>query len=255
MREFAARAGHRALLRCRSGRDRAHPAARGSPRRFRATSIIGADSHSCTYGALGCFSTGVGSTDLAAVLGDGRDLAARPRDDEDRLHRAARALGRRQGPDPHRDRDGSATTARATWRWSTPATRSQHLSMDSRLTLTNMAIEAGAKSGIIPPDDAHPRLRRASARPRPDRHRDFDVFRVRRGCGVRAGHSTSMSIAIEPMVARPSLPSRSVPVSAGRSASKVDQVFIGSCTNARIEDLRIAAHVLGDNEIADGRPR
>ena len=125
----------------------------------------------------------------------------------------------------------------------------EHLSMDSRLTLTNMAIEAGAKSGIIPPDERtldYVRARQAEM----DRHRDFAAAGVGRGCGVCGAHVDVDVSTIEPMVARPSLPSRSVPVSATSAGTKVDQVFIGSCTNARIEDLRIAAHVLGDNRLA-----
>jgi 3-isopropylmalate/(R)-2-methylmalate dehydratase large subunit len=123
------------------------------------------------------------------------------------------------------------------------------LSMDSRLTLTNMAIEAGAKSGIVPPDD---RTLRYVAERQIDTGRvnPFEVY----ASDADADYASVVDIdvdRIEPMVARPSLPSRAVPVSQ-IAPVKVDQVFIGSCTNARIEDLRMAAHVLGDNKVADG---
>jgi 3-isopropylmalate/(R)-2-methylmalate dehydratase large subunit len=123
------------------------------------------------------------------------------------------------------------------------------LSMDARLTLTNMAIEAGAKSGIVPPD-ARTLGYVAERQAENDRHWDFEVYASDDG----ADYARVVEIDVdnvEPMVARPSLPSRAVPVSQ-IAPVKVDQVFIGSCTNARIEDLRVAAHVLGDEKVADG---
>jgi 3-isopropylmalate/(R)-2-methylmalate dehydratase large subunit len=123
------------------------------------------------------------------------------------------------------------------------------LSMDSRLTLTNMAIEAGAKSGIVPPD-ALTLAYVAERQLEVNRPHDFTVH----SSDDDAEYAAIVDIdvdSIEPMVAQPSLPSRAVPVS-HIPPVKVDQVFIGSCTNARIEDLRIAAHVLGDEKVADG---
>jgi 3-isopropylmalate/(R)-2-methylmalate dehydratase large subunit len=208
--------------------------------------VIGADSHSCTYGALGCFSTGVGSTDLAAVLATGEIWLRVP--ESMRIVYSGRpgpwVLGKdlilsviaRIGDDGARymamEHTGDGL---------------QHLSMESRLTLTNMAIEAGAKSGIVAPDEITrgyvARRQAATGRERAPRVLSSDED---------ATYSATVAVdvdAIEPMVARPSLPSRSVAVSEVRSVA-VDQVFIGSCTNARIEDLRLAAHVLGDERIA-----
>jgi 3-isopropylmalate/(R)-2-methylmalate dehydratase large subunit len=119
--------------------------------------------------------------------------------------------------------------------------------MDSRLTLTNMAIEAGAKSGIIEPDAVtldYVTTRQAET----GRYRDPEVLVSDEG----AYYAVTMDVdldEIEPMVARPSLPSRSIPVTEAERV-RVDQVFIGSCTNARIEDLRVAAHVLGTESVA-----
>lgn len=208
--------------------------------------VIGADSHSCTYGALGCFSTGVGSTDLAAVWATGEIWLRVP--ETLRIVYTGRpgpwVVGKdlilsviaRIGDDGARymamEHTGDAL---------------DHLSMDSRLTLTNMAIEAGAKSGIVAPDEVTVNYVR-SRQEAMGRHRDFPVLASDPGADFAGSIDVDVD-AIEPMVARPSLPSRSVPVTEV-VGTRVDQVFIGSCTNARIEDLRIAAHVLGDNKVA-----
>jgi 3-isopropylmalate/(R)-2-methylmalate dehydratase large subunit len=210
--------------------------------------IIGADSHSCTYGALGCFSTGVGSTDLAAVLALGEIWLRVPETmkivytgkpgswvmGKDLILSVIAAIGD----------DGARYMA-----MEHTGDTLQHLSMDGRLTLTNMAIEAGAKSGIIPPDNVT--LRYVSERQAVmGRERDFTVFES----DPDADYAEVLEIdvdSVEPMIARPSLPSKSIPVSQVERR-RVDQVFIGSCTNARIEDLRIAAYVLGDERVADG---
>jgi 3-isopropylmalate/(R)-2-methylmalate dehydratase large subunit len=209
--------------------------------------IIGADSHSCTYGAFGCFSTGVGSTDLAAVWAMGEIWLRVPASmkivyggrpapwivGKDLILAVIATIGD----------DGASYMAME----HTGDTIS-YLSMDSRSTLANMAIEAGAKSGIVPPDDvteAYVLERQAAA----GHMRGFDMPRS----DPDAEYEREVRIdaaGLEPMVARPSLPSLSVPVS-DVSGVKVDQVFIGSCTNAKIEDLRLAAHVLGEERIAD----
>ena len=208
--------------------------------------IIGADSHSCTYGALGCFSTGVGSTDLAAVLALGEIWLRVPESmkisytgipgdwvmGKDLILSIIARIGD----------DGASYMA---MEHTGPGL--EHLSMESRLTLTNMAIEAGAKSGIVVPDALtldYVKTRQAEN----ERHRDFEVPASDGDARYARELDVDMSEA-EPMIAKPSLPSRSVPVSSVESV-KVDQVFIGSCTNARIEDLRMAAWVLGEERVA-----
>jgi 3-isopropylmalate/(R)-2-methylmalate dehydratase large subunit len=210
--------------------------------------VIGADSHSCTYGALGCFSTGVGSTDLAAVWSLGEIWLRVPESIKIVYsgHMGAWVMGKDLilSVIAEIGDDGARYMAME----HTGETLAE-LSMDSRLTLTNMAIEAGAKSGIVPPDQrtlAYVAERQLDT----GRHAPFEVYEsdpdatYQRIVDIDVDH-------IEPMVARPSLPSRAVPVSQ-IAPVKVDQVFIGSCTNARIEDLRVAAHVLGDEKVADG---
>ena len=208
--------------------------------------VIGADSHSCTYGALGCFSTGVGSTDLAAVMATGEIWLRVPESlrivysgapppwivGKDLILSVIATIGD----------DGARYMA-----MEHTGDTLGHLSMESRLTLTNMAIEAGAKSGIIAPDqttvDYLSRRQEAVGR-----YRQWPML----GSDSDADYTDEIHVdvaSLEPMVARPSLPSRAVPVGEIERV-RVDQVFIGSCTNARIEDLRLAAHVLGNERIA-----
>ena len=208
--------------------------------------VIGADSHSCTYGALGCFSTGVGSTDLAAVLATGEIWL--------RVPESLRIVYSGAPPPWIVGKDLILSVIAAIRDDGARYMAMEHtgdtlgdLSMDSRLTLTNMAIEAGAKSGIIAPDQTtadYVSLRQEAV----NRHREWPM--VASDSDAEYADEVRVDVAsLEPMVARPSLPSRAVPVGEIERV-RVDQVFIGSCTNARIEDLRIAAHVLGDERIA-----
>jgi 3-isopropylmalate/(R)-2-methylmalate dehydratase large subunit len=208
--------------------------------------IIGADSHSCTYGALGCFSTGVGSTDLAGVLATGEIWLRVP--ESMKIVYSGRPGPWVVGKDlilsviARIGDDGASYMA-----MEHTGSGIAELTMESRLTLTNMAIEAGAKSGIIAPDPTTfgyiAERQQATGRTRP-------IDPVFSDEDAEYARIIDVDVdSIEPMVARPSLPSRSVPVSSIRNV-RVDQVFIGSCTNARMEDLRMAAHVLGDSRIA-----
>lgn len=210
--------------------------------------IIGADSHSCTYGALGCFSTGVGSTDVAAVWALGEIWLRVP--ETLKIIYTGHLRPWVMGKDlilaviAHIGDDGARYMAME----HTGETIAE-LSMDSRLTLTNMAIEAGAKSGIVPPDE---RTFGYIAERQLDTGRFNEFDAALSDADAEYARAVDIDVdAIEPMVAQPSLPSRAVPVSEIPPV-KVDQVFIGSCTNARIEDLRIAGEVLGDERVADG---
>jgi 3-isopropylmalate/(R)-2-methylmalate dehydratase large subunit len=210
--------------------------------------VIGADSHSCTYGALGCFSTGVGSTDMAAVWATGEIWLRVPETmkivysgtpgpwvmGKDLILSVIARIGDDGARYMAMEHTGETLAG---------------LSMESRLTLTNMAIEAGAKSGIVPADEVtldYVRTRQEAT----GRFRDFEP--VASDADAEYAEIVEIDVdRIEPMVARPSLPSLSVPVPEV-SGTKVDQVFIGSCTNARIEDLRVAAEVMGDDQVAPG---
>jgi 3-isopropylmalate/(R)-2-methylmalate dehydratase large subunit len=202
--------------------------------------IIGADSHSCTYGALGCFSTGVGSTDLAAVMATG-EIWLRVPETLKIVYSGAPGTWV-MGKDLILTVIGMIGDDGATYMaMEHTGDTFRHLSMDSRLTITNMAIEAGAKSGIIPADEVtldYVRARQEAT----GRRRDFTVYES--DPDARYARVLEVDVTkIEPTVSQPFLPSRATPVRAVEG-QEVDQVFIGSCTNARMEDLRLAAHLM-----------
>lgn len=205
--------------------------------------IVCGDSHTTTMGALGTFATGIGSTDLAAALATGELWFKVPESMLFTLNGAPPAgvyskdlilyVLSRIGVDGARYRAME-------WRGSTLA----HLSMEARFTLTNMAIEAGGKSGIMEADD----VARAYV---VERTREpYSVYRSDPDARYSERHEIDVA-SLEPMVALPDLPSN------GRFVGdvphvKIDQVYIGSCTNGRLEDLRIAASVLKGNKVAAG---
>ena len=205
--------------------------------------VIGADSHTCTYGALGAFSTGVGSTDMAAGMITGKAwfkvpsairvvLTGKPREwvggkdvilyligkigVDGALYRSLEFTG-----------DGVAS-----------------LGMADRLTIANMAIEAGAKNGIFPVDEIT---------------EEYEKGRFQRESVVYAAdddaeYDETVTIdlsALRPIVAFPHLPSNTKTIDEAGKV-KIDQSVIGSCTNGRIEDMRIAASILKGRKVADG---
>jgi 3-isopropylmalate/(R)-2-methylmalate dehydratase large subunit len=205
--------------------------------------IVGSDSHTCTYGAFAAFSTGIGSTDAAAAIATGQLWFKVPASMKFVLNGSL-------GPGVYSkdvilaviariDVDGALYRA---MEFVGPALA--EMSMEARMTITNMAIEAGAKNGIIGFDDV-------------TRHY-LDVHLKEKTCyAVYDSDDAAEYIAIEqfdcsslePMVALPHLPSGGVPV--GECAGKqMDQAYIGSCTNGRIEDLRIAADILDGKQVA-----
>lgn len=203
--------------------------------------VIGADSHSCTYGATNCFATGVGSTDLAAAMATGRLWFKVPESVKYEF------TGERPSYIMGKDLilhtigqigvDGSLYQA---MEFGGDAIAS--LPMEDRLTMANMAIEAGAKAGIFPCDAVTEeylagRAKRAytPTAPDPDAHYarrySFDVAHM------------------EPLVAIPWAPENIRPVSEV-AGQVMDRVFIGSCTNARLSDLRIVASIMKGNRVA-----
>jgi len=194
--------------------------------------VIGADSHTCTYGALGAFSTGVGSTDLAATFITGRCWFRVP--ESIKFIYKGKLKKWVGGKDLILYTIGDIGVEGALYKameFTGDAIR--HLSMDDRFSMCNMAIEAGAKSGIIGVDETTKRyvgLRRC---------RIFESDRKARYSEIVEYDARD----IEPQVALPHLPSNTKPVSRLKKIN-IDQVVIGSCTNGRISDLRIAARVL-----------
>jgi len=203
--------------------------------------IIGADSHTCTYGALGAFSTGVGSTDMAAAMATGEVWLKVP--EQIRIELNGR-LGRwaeskdvilyiigKIGVDGARYKTLEFTGSGV-----------KTLSMEARLTIANMAIEAGAKNGIFAPDDITRRYVKSISEPK----RNTSKSKTGLISDEDAEYDQIIAVNlpdIEPQVAYPPLPSNTRPVSKAKDV-KIDQAVIGSCTNGRIEDLRIAAKVL-----------
>jgi len=205
--------------------------------------VIGADSHTCTYGAAGAFSTGVGSTDMAAAMASGSAWFRVP--SAIRVVLEGEFQGWTSGKDLILHLIGMIGVDGALYRsieFAGPGVST--LTMDERFTVANMAIEAGAKNGIFPVDQ-RTRAWAASVSDRDYRAVEPDPDAVyEREIRIDLG-------SLPPTVAFPHLPSNTRPVSRAESIS-VDQVVIGSCTNGRIEDLRVAASILRGRRVADG---
>jgi 3-isopropylmalate/(R)-2-methylmalate dehydratase large subunit len=203
--------------------------------------IVGGDSHTCSYGALGAFATGVGSTDLAAAMLMGSLWLKVPKsrkfvyhgklprwvDAKDLILYTIGDIGV----------DGALYEA-----MEFVGATIENLPMSGRLTMANMAVEAGAKNGIFAVDQ----ITEEYLRNRAQRH--YTIFRSDKDA-VYAGVREYDVGSIEPQVAFPHSPANVKPVREAGDIT-VDQVVIGSCTNGRIEDFRIAAEVLRGNKVA-----
>ncbi|MQL51287.1 3-isopropylmalate dehydratase large subunit [Desulfofundulus thermobenzoicus] len=205
--------------------------------------VIGADSHTCTYGALGAFSTGVGSTDLAAAMALGEIWLKVPQSvkfvyygelppwvgGKDLILYTIGRIGV----------DGALYQA---MEFTGPAIEA--LSMDGRLTMANMAVEAGAKNGIVPPDEVTRRYVEGRAK------RPYTFYQSDPGARYARVYEYDVS-GLEPQVACPHLPENVRPVSQVGQV-EIQQAVIGSCTNGRLEDLRLAARVLRGKKVHPG---
>ena len=205
--------------------------------------VIGADSHTCTYGALCAFSTGVGSTDLAAAMISGEVWLKVP--ETLRIVLAGRPGKWVEGKDVILHIIGRIGVDGALYRSMEYAGDGiAHLPMAWRFTMTNMAIEAGAKNGIFPFDDAT----RAYA----DAHAKRGYKVVTADPDARYADEIRVDLSsLEPVVAFPHLPENTRPISQVGNVP-IDQVVVGSCTNGRIEDLRSAAEVIRGRKVHDG---
>ena len=202
--------------------------------------IIGADSHTCTYGALGAFSTGVGSTDAAAGMATGQAWFKVPSSIKFNLTgKLGPWVG---GKDIILHIIGTIGVDGALYQsMEFTGDTIAALGMDDRMTICNMAIEAGGKSGIIAVDDtARAYMKGRTERPWSEYSSDPDA--------TYAAVYEIDAASIVPTVAFPHLPSNTRPVAEAGDVW-VDQVVIGSCTNGRIEDLRIAASVLKGHKV------
>jgi 3-isopropylmalate/(R)-2-methylmalate dehydratase large subunit len=206
--------------------------------------IVGGDSHTCTYGALGAFATGMGSTDVAVTMVKGeiwmkvpptlkftyRGTLPKWVGGKDLILHTIGDIGV----------DGALYAA-----MQFEGEVVDNLGMDGRFTMANMAIEAGAKTAVFRVDD---RTREYLAEHACDAV--YEEVHPDPGAEYAAHYEYDVS-NMEPVVAFPSLPSNVRPVSQARDV-KIDQVVIGLCTNGRIEDLRLAAEVMKDRNVAQG---
>lgn len=197
--------------------------------------VVGADSHTCTYGALGAFATGMGSTDIAAAMATGKTWLKVP--ESIKLEYVGKLPPWIGGKDLILYTLGKIGVAGAVYAsLEFNGSAMSNLTMDDRFTMANMAIEAGAKSGIFIPDQ---------------KTRDYVAGRASRSFKfVRpddyATYAKEIEINIsrlEPQVALPHSPANAVSVDEVEGI-RIDQVFIGSCTNGRLSDLAIAARML-----------
>lgn len=216
--------------------------------------IIGADSHTCTHGALGAFATGIGSTDLAFALATGKlwfkvpetilfKLKGEPPkgvSSKDIILHIIKRIGV----------DGALYLS-----MEFEGDYIDNLSIEGRMTICNMAIEAGAKAGLIAPDQKTiDYINQAQS----SNHRegvreflqlkDFEKFKADKNATYKEIIEIDVS-QLEPIVAFPHLPSNGKTISEIKEKIKIDQAYLGSCTNGRIEDLREAAEVLKNQKI------
>lgn len=201
--------------------------------------IVGADSHTCSYGALGAFSTGIGSTEAAAVMAIGKLWLKVP--DSIKIIVNGKLDNYVYGKDIILHVIGDIGVEGALYQaMEYYGNTIENLTLSDRISISNMAIEAGGKAGIIPPDD-----------------KVFEYLQNRVRGNYNPVYSDKDAYYIEelkydaedipPTVAKPFLPSNTAPAS--EVDVKIDQAYLGSCTNGRIEDLRIAAEILKGRKI------
>ncbi len=205
--------------------------------------VIGADSHTCTYGALGAFSTGVGSTDMAAGMATGKAWFKVP--SAIKIELSGKLQKWVSGKDVILHIIGMIGVDGALYQsMEFTGDGVASLSMDDRFTIANMAIEAGGKNGIFPVDEAAIQyMKEHSMRPFKIYEADEDAKYARE---IRLDLSS-----IRPTVAFPHLPENTRTIDEVGDVA-IDQVVIGSCTNGRIEDLRTAAAVLAGRKVKKG---
>ena len=208
--------------------------------------VIGADSHTCTYGALGAFSTGVGSTDMAAGMATGMAWFKVP--SAIKFVLKGKFGPRVSGKDLILHIIGMIGVDGALYKsMEFVGDGIANLSMDDRFTIANMAIEAGGKNGIFPVDE------KAIAYMKEHSKRPYKVFEADPDAQYDAEYTIDLS-TLRPTVAFPHLPENTHTIDEIHEMEPIDidQVVIGSCTNGRIDDLRTAAKVLAGRHVAKG---
>ena len=206
--------------------------------------IIGADSHTCTYGALGAFSTGVGSTDMAAGMATGKAWFKVP--SAIKFNITGKFNENVTGKDLILHIIGMIGVDGALYRsMEFVGDGIKNLSMDDRFTIANMAIEAGAKNGIFPVDDLTIAYLKEHSK------REYKVFSADPDAVYDEEYTIDLA-ALKHTVAFPHLPENTKTIDEIKEKIMIDQVVIGSCTNGRIDDLRIAAKLLKGRHVKKG---
>ena len=203
--------------------------------------VIGADSHTCTYGALGAFSTGVGSTDMAAGMVTGKAWFKVP--SALKFELVGKPGGWVSGKDVILHIIGMIGVDGALYKsMEFTGEGIKNLTMDDRFTICNMAIEAGGKNGIFPVDDLAVQYMKEHSK------REFTVYEADPDAEYDEVYTIDLS-ELKPTVAFPPLPENTKTIGSFGDIT-VDQSVIGSCTNGRIDDMRIAAKVMKGRKVA-----
>ena len=203
--------------------------------------IIGADSHTCTYGAFGAFSTGVGSTDMAAAMATGEVWFKVP--SAIKFNLKGKLKPNVSGKDVILHIIGNIGVDGALYKsMEFTGEGLKYLTMDDRACISNMAIEAGAKNGIFETDDKTIDYLKDIV------HRDYKIFKADENAIYDKIIDIDLS-SIEPTVACPHLPENTKEARELKNI-KIDQVVIGSCTNGRISDMETAANILKGKKVA-----
>ena len=205
--------------------------------------IIGADSHTCTYGALGAFSTGVGSTDMAAGMATGKAWFKVP--SAIKFNIVGKPAKWISGKDVILHIIGMIGVDGALYKsMEFVGEGIRYLTMDDRFTIANMAIEAGGKNGIFPVDELTREYMKEHSK------RSFVEYEADEDAVYDEEYTIDLS-TLKSTVSFPHLPDNTRTIDEVGDV-KIDQVVIGSCTNGRMDDLRIAASILEGKKVADG---
>jgi 3-isopropylmalate/(R)-2-methylmalate dehydratase large subunit len=207
--------------------------------------IVGADSHTCTYGAFGAFATGIGSTEAAAVMATGKIWFKIP--ETIKINVTGKFKPNVTPKDLVLAVTGKLGVDGAIYKsleFTGPTIK--EMTVSGRMTLCNMAVEMGAKNGIVEPDESTCKYLADKIKKMPD----LDALKS----DADAEYSQTLEIDVstmDPQVACPSSVDNVKPVSKVGNV-KIDQAFIGSCTNGRLEDLQLAAKIMKGKKVADG---
>lgn len=205
--------------------------------------VIGADSHTCTYGALGAFSTGVGSTDMAAAMVTGKAWFKVP--SAIKFELVGKPSKWVSGKDVILHIIGMIGVDGALYKsMEFTGEGIKNLTMDDRFTICNMAIEAGGKNGIFPVDDLAKEYMKEHSK------REYQVYEADEDAEYEAVYTIDLS-ELKPTIAFPHLPENTKTIGSFDDV-KIDQAVIGSCTNGRLDDMRIAAEILKGRKVAKG---